>query len=173
MNVAIEYGHEDCVDALIKAGAVVSKVVAGENGSERSVNLILEAGGDADRMLRDAAYYGRENIVELLIKAGARIDNTISFETTVLHVVGEKGSEKCVNLILEAAGNPTEMLRTAVRKGRGNIVHTLIKAGADVNTKVSYDCKTALFAAVENIDLSCAKVLLREGVKVNVKDSNC
>ena len=173
LNVAMEYGYDDCVEALIKAGALVSKVVPGENGSERCVNLILEAGGDADRMLRDAAYHGRDNIVELLVKAGARIDNTISFETTVLHVVAEKGSEKCVNLILEAGGNPTEMLHTAVRKRRGNIVHTLIKAGADVNTKVGYGCKTALFAAVENIDLSCAKILLRGGVKVNVKGSNC
>ena len=60
--VAVCYDHSDCVELIIKAGALIDDDIlrkTGENGNERCVNLLLEAGGDPGIILCAAAHCGR------------------------------------------------------------------------------------------------------------------
>ena len=76
---ATELGHDDCVEALIKAGAEIDAdilLLAGKFGSERCTKLFLEARGDVSKILCPAASNNRQNIVSLLIASGADVNIT-------------------------------------------------------------------------------------------------
>ena len=102
-----------------------------------------------------------EDCVEFLLKSGAKVYDDL------LWITGRKGSERCVNLILEAGGDPSQILFGAVRKGRENVVDLLIKAGADVNYR---EDEPVLFYAVRRGSVQCLDLLLNSGADVNVTD---
>ena len=169
-----------------------------DNGHVDCVKTCLAAGGDVNackfnprfctcgyRLLEYAVEKGFDDCVALLIKAAAKVDNGCK--------VGAQASERCVKLFLEAGLHPHEMIESAARNGRANIVRLLIDAGADVNSdkvrKAFYsachhtkclklfiaagiDVKRnsgALIKAVESGSVKCVKLLLESGADVNVK----
>ena len=145
---AVEFGNDDCVEVLVKAGAKIRglcAMTAAETGSERCVKLILEAGGDPDDMLLPAIYKRRHNIVELLLREGANANDPDSGERTLLGLAVCLDDITCLKLLLEA--------------------------GADVNQK-NYYGQTALFNAVSERSVQCTDMLLKAGADVNITD-NC
>ena len=164
---AVRKGFDDIIEALIKAGAEITPKVLREirdhGGSERCVSLILEAGGDADQMLRDAISKDRYNIVCVLIKAGAEITDEN------LEEAGWRYSEQYIKLILEAGGDPDVMLLSALKQRRRDILPLLIKAaGADVNnTQQSKAFEWAVKSSVQFNGIEYVKLLVEAGANVN------
>ena len=181
--------YDKCVAFLIKSGArILDEVVsrAGEKGSERCVNLILEAGGDPEVMMYYAAEAGRCHVVELLIKAGVDV-NTCG----ALICAAASGSVECVNLLLQAgadvnitakgcrsscslsinisANNCFTPLIAGVRSVQ--CIDTLLKAGADVNIHDYYG-RTALFEAVSRGSVESVALLIKTGADVNIRDKD-
>ena len=207
LSCALDSGHDECVEALIKAGAEVTEEdlrTGAMKGNERCVNLILEAKGDATCMLFYAACWGRANIVDLLIKAGADVNKhgilkrsldsrsarcvksilaagvDLDVKNSCLRRVIDWDSQKYADMLLEAGADVNisddsdkTLLFYAVMGGYPNRVEYLLKKGADVNKK--YDSgQNLLFLAVNrhmiNFFVDNIKILLREGIKVNVKN---
>ena len=151
---AVKHSNEDCVECLIKAGAEIYGellLMTGETGTERCVDLILKAGGDASQMLLGAARKGRPDIVDLLITAGADLSC-------------EDGTALC----------------EAVKAGSVQCIDLLLKAGADVNSDdILFQSKYAIVPSdlrrtpipIPRTLIGIRKVL-QEGIKVNVKDDN-
>ena len=186
---AIEHNNDDCIEFLLQAGAKVHDEVlhvGGKKGSERCVNLIIEAGGDPEEILCYAAYYGRIDIVELLLKKGVDVNKNGS-----LVYAAASGSVKCVNMLLEVGsdvniisnplpcyldgnfflgiGRTLTALFAASKSGSLECVTILLKAGADVKMKDKYDF-TALLGAVDSSSVQCVDVLLRAGADVNIRN---
>ena len=122
LESAAQCGHEECVDALIEAGADVNAkacplALAIKSGNQRCIELLVKVGADANskcktyegfrtNVLREAVEDGNENIIQLLLDAGADVNFKVM---------------RAISPLCEAA-----------LTGRCNIVESLIKAGADV-----------------------------------------
>ena len=149
--------------------------IAALSGTERCVELILKAGGNPDYMLCKAAGAGRENMVEFLIKAGANVNTG-----QVLSNAAASRSAECVKLLLDAGADVNitnddsdSALSIAVGKSSVECVEVLVKAGADVNI-TDYMGDTVIFqdpATISPMLLECIKIVLREGIKINVRSS--
>ena len=138
---ACKTGHLACLEALLTAGADV-------NGRYLGYFYL-------DQILAFTISQKNYDCVEALIKAGAEITIAVLGET------GKKGNERCVNLILEAGGNPQVMMYYAAKAGRCDIVELLIQSGADVN-KDGY-----IVLAAASGSLKCVNRLLQAGADVN------
>ena len=185
--LSIHHRNDDCVEALIRARARIwtEEIEAvGKKGSERCVNLILEAGGDAEGILGYAAYAGRCNVVDLLIKAGTDVNKYGSFV-----LAAASGSVEIVNQLMHAGADVNRTLRTeqydhynlclfkgttallaAAKTKSLEIVNLLLKSGADVNMSSDYG-DTALFGAASSNSSQCVACLLSAGADVNIRDS--
>ena len=178
---AVEHSNEDCVEYLIEAGAKICKEVlrvAGARGSERCLNLILEAGGDANEILIGAASEGRPSIVELLITAGADVNTKYLCNKKVLFIAVSRESIQCVDQILKAGADVNfrdnegeTALFFAVRNGSVQCTDLLLQGGADVNIQ-NYLGRTVLFVAVRKDSVQCTDQLLKAGADVNIVDGN-
>ena len=97
---------------------------------------------------------------------------------TALIVAARRGSEKCVNFLINAGADVNMSSRegcTALSEATScnseESVRALLKAGADVNTTIS-DGSTILIKAAEHDNDKCVKLLLESGADVNTTDSN-
>ena len=133
--------HENCVAALIKAGANVNAML---NGYQVTFETKLDERGFSIGL--PALQYAAENkdkhykCLQLLIEAGADV-NRVSFDTfTALIQAAHHESEKCVDLLL--------------------------KSGADVNIANSHGY-TALLYAVTQCSFACVNSLIQAGTDVN------
>ena len=120
-----------------------------------------------DNPLYWAVKHNNADCAECLIKAGAKICDG------VLSEAAGRGSERCVNLIIETGGPSLDrkryinkMLYYAVRHypPRSNIVDLLINAGANVNSPWG---QRALFDAARYKNIQCTYQLLKAGADVN------
>ena len=143
MVKASSKGHFQCIKACLAAGADVNVCV----------NVCMST------PLSCAVEHNHYDCVELLIKAGAKLD------WKILDVAGRFGNERCVNLLLQAGGNPVEMLCASAKYCQANVVQLLITAGANVNNTHKYG--RPLVAAVKRGSLECVKVLVQAGADVN------
>ena len=150
--------HEECVKALLEAGADVNAensheahgtplVQAASRGHVKRLQALITAGADVNRhcglmecrdALTDAVARGNIECVKLLVKAGADVKKVGYKEEPLLRFAIEKDNVICADL--------------------------LIKAGADVNGRHNY---SPLCHAVTNKAHRCLDLLLRSGADVH------
>ena len=190
---AARYGHDECVDLLIKAGADVSlgdfhsdsalMLASSYVGNIKSVELLMEAGADVNHgnwqgstALMYAAGSGHEEIATLLIKAGSDV-NAVTKELhgaiTAIHCSATSPDGwKCIDTLAKAGADVNFMsgktpLMWALEEECIKSVEALIRAGADVNIVDEEHGLTVLHHAVERDDGLC-KMFIEAGADVNV-----
>ena len=132
--------------------------------------------------LHKAAQAGHTRIVELLLEAGADANAKSSVAGypghTAMHFAADQGHSEVVRALLKAkleidavAAGHTALLRAA-RKGHTDVMRLLVKAGAAVNTKGPFNWSPLhIAAAVDNVE--GIDMLLTAGAEVNALDSGC
>ena len=175
---AIQEGHVDVVEALIKTGASVNK--ADKSGSD-PLHIALE--GYLVKIPPDipkcpSSNPGRPteeriNIARMLIEADAHIGWTDKEGKTLLRKAAENCYVNIVRMLIDAEikakrkdEKSGKLLHKAAEKGHGNIVETLIKAGVDVN-EADKEGNTPLQKADENCHVNIAKMLICAGANVD------
>ncbi|MBR5888341.1 MAG: ankyrin repeat domain-containing protein, partial [Akkermansia sp.] len=164
----------------ISAGEYDSKLYdAAENGETELVKLLIAAGADVNKVVKDgrtplywAAIKGLTDCVKLLIAAGADVNKADEDGKTPLYKAVERDRTECVKLLIAAGADVnkedkygTTPLYRAVDKGHTECVKLLIDAGADVNR--AKDGHTPLHSAAYNGRKECMKQLIAAGADVN------
>ena len=158
------HGHDQCVDALIEAGADVNMAcplaVAVKSGSRRCVELLVKAGADVNSRFKPACYSKRNVLLEAVNGA----------------------DEEIVQLLLEAGADAKDFegnewlsaLDKATADGHFKIVDSLIKAGTGVNKENQPNCSGLMHASwcSHKTQLSsdfkkCMELLLQAGADAN------
>ena len=179
---AVIDGYDDCVEVLIKAGAVVtyeSLSKAAEHGSSKCVSLILEAGGDPNVMLRHLALQCADQPwlqerFKILIQAGADVNTPQGVEA--LMIASAKGLDKVVHALIDTGADVNKVfkrksaLSVAAMKGSSSCVDLLLKSGADVNFRDNKG-RSPLHNAVNSTNVQFVKLLLEAGADVNSTDN--
>ena len=128
LMVAVWYGHDDIVSALLQHGAdanrrlntasyangVTPLFMAARNGWPKVAMLLL--GGRADPELRrasdgstplaTAAKHGRTEVIQVLVRAGVAIDSPDSDDSTPLLLAAKHGHPSVVELLLKSGAEP-------------------------------------------------------------------
>ena len=192
---AAEYGHEECVLSLIKAGTDVNErdsfhhtalINATETGTEKCAKEPIKAGADVNaaehKSLMYAAMGGNLNLVKMLIDAGAFLDDRdIRNGRTALIAAAWNGHHQCVDALIEAGADvniASASRRTAVaiytwgpwEEGHYKCIESLTAAGADVNVPDEFGWNSgnvALFEAGSNGDARKIRLYLKSGVYIN------
>ena len=161
LESAALHGHDECLDALIKAGADVNVktcpfALAIKSGNQRCVELFLKAGGNVNSKFKTR-------------------ERSRRWETNVLREAVKGGNGEIVRLLLDAGadvnfkvyGAMSPLWETALA-GRCNILESLIKAGAK-------DRSSALTCALRTLNetqpissyTKCVDLLIQAGAGVN------
>lgn len=179
LSLAAAFGHEECVDVLLKTGAdadaldefgpciawavkggyvgIVSKLVAaGVSPNSVSPNDLT---WHSHTPLTLAAAHGRADVVRTLLEAGAKVDLTMQ--------------DRRLDSQDEAAGLTPLML--AARGGHAEVVQVLIAAKANVHAKLpaqNAGCRhvegmTALIIAAQHGRAEVCRLLIKAGGNVN------
>ena len=154
LHWAVENGHTEIVEALVKAGAKVDA----KYGEVTALHM--------------AVCNGRADIVNALVIAGADVNEKTIDEVTALHWATEDGNTEIVNLLLangatiHANCDGATALHFAAEDGNTEIVNLLIKHIADVDAKGNGGL-TALHWAVSKGNLEIVKALVKAGAKIN------
>jgi len=179
--LAVDNGHDKCLDLLIKAGAdknasdkesYSALIASAQGGYEKCLTLLLDAEANknaktkwGDTALIVAAANSRSNCVELLIKAGVERDIQNKEGGTALMMASCSGDIACVELLLEAGVNHNaknkdgnSALVLAAEKGYSRCVELLIAAGPTEPFR-----KRALVIARRKKHSSCVQLL--EGIQ--------
>lgn len=150
LHAACQEGHEDCIELLLRAGAVVD-----------SVNK------DGVTPLMTACENGHKGCAEMLIKAKAVIDKVDTTNSaTALHCACIKGFAECVQLLIEShapVNTPDKLGATALilaaHHGHASCVELLVGAKADED--IEYEGQTALELAESAGHEACVALLER------------
>ena len=198
------FGHEACLDALIAAGANVNATckerhtamihwvsghgreheqstgctaltIASNNGHDKCVNKLIEAGADVNRMddegftaLIAASYYGNYKCVKQLLQSGADVNiKTKRSKTTALLMASVYLGQLC-----RAMSSMNNISYVAEDHNILKCIEALISAGAGVNT-MDADGNVPLFGVVSHGHQECVPVLLAAGADVNTIDRQC
>ena len=156
LSFAAMYGHYECVDILIRAGANVNCpfdfppiLEAARKGHYRCVDITIQAAADMNEE--------RVSLNDLVCQA--RIDNDDSADV-LMHL----GADMSVVLSTAEA-----CLISAVANSYIQCIVSLISAGVDVN--IDFECHSSALmvaAAAGTGSIRCLKVLLAVGAHVNV-----
>ncbi|XP_029291946.1 dynein heavy chain 12, axonemal isoform X1 [Cottoperca gobio] len=169
LALAAQNGHLNVVEVLLEKGAHVwcesesGPVLfdAAASGNPDMISLLLEHGADPNIPLYNGhmpihrvAYHGHILALEHLIPV-TRLDAVKEGGMSPLHSAAAGGHAQCVEMLLKADYDPNFMLHPRVR--------------------CNYDDerRSALFFAVSNNDLQCARLLLEAGAMVNQDPINC
>ena len=157
LMLAAEYGHVECLSSLIKAGAdvnfcefigntVVHKAV--EGGHIECLTTLINAGADVNinddtcqSALHFAAREGHAESLLCLLEAGADVNHSDDNGSTALHESAYRGHHQCIKILVEA--------------------------GADVNLRDGAGNTGLTHAAWDRDGLTCMKILLAKGAKLN------
>jgi ankyrin repeat protein len=154
---AAEAGHTDIMRLLLREGARVNAVWAGETALSMAVKK------------------NREPAVRLLLNSGATIKHHEN--RPPLFVAAMFGSGEICRLLIAKGADPNERrmpyldtpLITAASFGNTEALKALLSAGADPKI-VGTDGSTPLMAAVGSSRLEAIKVLLERKVDLNVRN---
>lgn len=152
LTVAMATGEPSLVERLLAAGADPSPALAATAWEDSRVTLIerlLAAGAEPDRpnahgftALYNASIAGNTAIVRALLKAGADPNRQGDGQSADTPLCGAAtwGHRACVQALLDAGADPnrpdgdgTVPLRVAVEEMDGEMVASLLAAGADPN----------------------------------------
>ena len=156
--LATRYGHEKCIEILVRAGAGVNcKNKCGES----PIQLAVES--------------KQEGCLTCLIKSAADVNTNTREDLTILMSAVARGYHECVEMLVEAGAelnlkddNGETALFWAVRDKKHKCVEILLRAGANVNVRDKRG-ETALYVAV-CIDVKLMLPLLEAGADVNIMD---
>ena len=180
LNLAVEHGHEKCVDALIRAGADVNEGYpidwAVWKGHDKCLDLLIKAGADVEPgLLMKASKRGHVKCIKLLLKAGVNVNATGDYDTyhtddkTALMLASEENKEASVISLIELGADVNfknsrgeTAVYYAASGGAKDCLVQLIKAGADVNDWIDTH-ESPLHAALEARSSRCVIHLLNEG----------
>ena len=185
LHIASRKGYEECVEALIAAGAGVS--IQDKDGNQplhsacRSscyrlgiIWMLVARGADVNTTnnsgmtpLSFSCETGHSDIVHLLLASGANPNIRSKDDMTPLCIACSKGFESVVKELLNAGAEPMLSAEAGINplyiaEGSINIVHCLIRAGADVNW-VSDGGASILYAACHKGNLEKVKALVSAG----------
>ncbi|KAF7546869.1 hypothetical protein G7Z17_g8120 [Cylindrodendrum hubeiense] len=151
---------------------------AASSGFPDVVEVILESSTEleCDMAIGEAARFGHDHIVKTLWNH--RGDNVLSVEgvDNALYMATDEQHESTVDLLLEQCGANANAvgeaygnaLTAAASDGSMEIMKTLIKHGADIDTPEGYP----LQAAAQNGHADIVELLLNHGAKVNAFSSH-
>ncbi|KAK2766077.1 neural precursor cell expressed, developmentally down-regulated [Arachnomyces sp. PD_36] len=166
--------------AYIEGGATPLHTVVGLDGDISLIRLLVEYGARVDARgtaplgetpLHIAAELGNEGALKQLMTLGADVKATYADGETALHRAAANGREAMVKLLLglgvdmKATSEGDTALAFAAINGKASVVQLLIDEGADLGDK----CRALVYTALFGTD-SVAKVLVNNGVPVNVQD---
>ena len=162
--VAVRESSVQCTDLLLKAGANVN--IRDKNGETA---LFATVRSQSVRC------------TDLLPKAGADVNIQDIDDKTALFIAIIVGSPQCTDLLLNAGANVNikdqwgkTALFDAVCWGSVQCTDMLLKAGADVNATDQYGDSVLFLDFLDDVwseVLNIIKMLLSEGIKVNIR--NC
>lgn len=165
LHIAAQFGHANCIDALIDRGANVNK---------REEYL------DNETPLHTAAKYGHANCIHALVDRGADV-NVGNGKRTALHVAAEYGRTNCIHALADRGANVNQTggnvafaldqrdwapLHVATRFGRTSCIHALVDRGADVNDRSIFG--SALHIAAEYGRANCIYALRDRGASISI-----
>ncbi|MEO6811195.1 MAG: ankyrin repeat domain-containing protein, partial [Isosphaeraceae bacterium] len=153
---------------------------AAANGREHAVRLLIDAGADLNAQderngrtaLMCTAIEGHANVVRCLIEAGAN-PNTEDLDGKTAAGLG-KGEIASFLRAFETGpsrfeGSPTQALRKASEAGDAEAIRRAVRAGADVNARLSGGL-SALMVATGSGSVEAVQALLDAGANPNVHD---
>ncbi|MEB3310246.1 MAG: ankyrin repeat domain-containing protein [Snowella sp.] len=173
-NILRQFDVKLTVDALMTA--------AGE-GQDEFVKTLIQAGLDidtedenGDTALHLACLEGHVSVVSALLALGANVNHRNHLGDTPLLIALLQDHPEIADQLLCAGANPhfaneEEMPVTlAVKNQQHKIIHLLLKAGVDPDTRFP-DSKTLLMKAADLGDRDLVEILLQAGADVNLTDS--
>lgn len=151
LHLAAQYGHEDTLAALIKAGG----------GLEQKNNAGMTP-------LSVAAMNNAPGTVKVLIAAGADINSVTQNWGTPLSIAVSRYNAHIVDLLVEAKADPdkSEPMKSAIENNRFEMAEALLKAGANPETKCRSNWFPIHYAAQNGAD-SFIRALLEKDVDIN------
>ncbi|TNN39921.1 Ankyrin repeat and SOCS box protein 14 [Liparis tanakae] len=169
LALAAQNGHVNVAEVLLDKGARVRcdsecgglLFDAAASGNPDVVALLLDHGADPNAPLSGGhlpihrvAYHGHILALERLIPV-TELDAVKQSGMSPLHSAAAGGHAHCVEALLKAGHDPNFMLHPRVRRGYAD------------------GRRSALFFAVSNDDLRCARLLLEAGAMVNQDPVSC
>ncbi len=192
LHAAVQNGQIEAVKTLLAAGADPNVVTtygmtalysAVHHGHEAialellkfqntNPNLYTE---DGTSPLYVAVELEMPEVIKQLMIRGANLNHCRKDGYAPIHVAAKKGSEAVCRLLLEQPGIQVNLplksgntaLHLAAESNSPNIVHLLLKFGADL-TIYGWEQKTALLAAIRNGKTDAARIIM-----AYAKEKNC
>ncbi len=178
---AAKMGHVECLKNLVEDASfkhlMAGLVAASDYGQQECIRVLVKAGADVNRfseckrrVLSVAARSGNASCVKELIAIGANVNARDESGFTAVHEAVLMGRQDCLKELVAAGAdvqitnyNGTTPLFDAAARGKKDCLKILIDAATDV-MKGGF---TPLMAAIENGHTSCCKALLETKVCEN------
>ena len=140
LHFAAYGGHEAIVEMLVKRGATLEVLSAGNNAPNGWPQFVVQGATP----LHLAVERSRANIVRQLLDAGANAGETNREGRTALHLAAANGWTNLCALLLDRGANPNVAtagsltpLAIAIERSSAEVVALLLLRGADPNTPTS------------------------------------
>lgn len=176
--------HSDGTTALCHAAKLKSET---DNTGLEMAQFLLDKGADPNLCSRDegplheAALHDNPKMLQLLLNNGADITYSLN-GWSPLEMAIKYSSPLAVTSILNYVVKPDDLIKRqgmlngallyAAGKGDRNVILQLLKAGADIDAKQTKDVGggTALLVAITNGEMQSARLLIRQGARLDVVD---
>jgi uncharacterized protein len=150
-----------CVASLGAAAKDAALADAVQRRDTQAVRLLLKTRADVNAPQSDgatalhwAAYLEDAETTALLIRAGARVDSPNNYGVTPLALAAGTGNAAIIDQFVKGGADPNRAVRAgetplmlAARTGRTDAVQALLRAGAAVDAKETWNGQTALMWA--------------------------
>ncbi|XP_013863405.1 ankyrin repeat and SOCS box protein 15 [Austrofundulus limnaeus] len=203
MHEVAKVGNVDILMLLLRAGGRVNQkdvmgvtplAVAAEHGHLHTTEILLNCGSkvnsqacNGESVLMDAAGAGNTACIQLLLDNGGDLNLPSSTGHLPIHKAAYAGHYSALEMLIpltskkaikEAGQSP---VHSAVEGRQSLCLQLLLARGFDVNYRMNARNsenyrdlrRSALYFAVSNGDVECAKILLAAGAKTNLDPLHC